>query len=537
MRRIYLLIFAVLLVVLPKSVFADSGVMISCNNSKNIAGEVLSCNVLSMVDEELDYDSITATVSSGGGASIEFVAANSFISELKNDKLTITSQSNVGSSSLGTLHVTFPRSVSGSNSITLSNIKFYKEGKEVAVANNATTNVEVTSSINTLKSLTVTDCNDCKMYPAFKENITFYTLSTDSDSINIEAVANGNAKVRGTGIKNLELNSETFEITVISEAGTVNTYNIIVSKKGKVSTDNTLQSITLSEGVLDKEFSSDIANYKATVNSDKINILAIANDLKAKITGDGEKELEYGENLFEIVVTAEDGNTKSYFLTIIRSGDTNNYLEKLTVNGISVNNFDKEVLDYKYDLVGSVDSLDILAIPEVLTSTVEIVGNKDFKLGENIITILVTSKLGEEKEYVLKVNKQEPFRSEEQQIVIDGYDIDFYSDVLEYDVTIGDEERLDISTYFGEEYTVSILGNEDLQDGSVIEIIVDYDDSSITYKININKENEDIDEELEDVVEKTNVDDINYIPIIMTSLLIVLAITDSILLVKRLTRK
>ncbi len=51
---------------------------------------------------------------------------------------------------------------------------------------------------------------------------------------------------------------------------------------------------------------------------DKIKILATAEDAKATVKGTGEVALTVGDNSFDIVVTAENGTTKTYALKVVR---------------------------------------------------------------------------------------------------------------------------------------------------------------------------------------------------------------------------
>ena len=76
---------------------------------------------------------------------------------------------------------------------------------------------------------------------------------------------------------------------------------------------------------------------------------------------------------------------------------------------------------------------------------------------------------------------------------IEGYDIDFRSDIFEYDLKIKDEKELKITPKVGsEDVTYKVLNNKDLEDGSIITIEVIYKDDEIkNYYINISKEKEE----------------------------------------------
>lgn len=63
--------------------------------------------------------------------------------------------------------------------------------------------------------------------------------------------------------------------------------------------------------------------------------------------------------------------------------------------------FDKEIYDYYLTINESINNLQIEAIPENINSKIEIIGNGNFKEGENLIKIIVK----EESEDVYNIHK------------------------------------------------------------------------------------------------------------------------------------
>ena len=89
-----------------------------------------------------------------------------------------------------------------------------------------------------------------------------------------------------------------------------------------------------------KGFKAQTTSYNVTVPTDveSVTIYANAQDSKAKISGVGKQNLQTGKNEFEVVVTAEDGTTKTYTLNITRdtsSQNTENVPAKYTGDGLS----------------------------------------------------------------------------------------------------------------------------------------------------------------------------------------------------------
>lgn len=94
--------------------------------------------------------------------------------------------------------------------------------------------------------------------------------------------------------------------------------------------NNKLSNLQVSPGTLAPAFSSGTTSYTVTVPSDttEVTISATAASDKAKVSVSGGKDLKLGENSAKVVVTAENGSTKAYNLTII-CGE----VEKIDING------------------------------------------------------------------------------------------------------------------------------------------------------------------------------------------------------------
>jgi len=89
-------------------------------------------------------------------------------------------------------------------------------------------------------------------------------------------------------------------------------------KEDTRSKENSLSSLSVSEGTLSPSFSASTTKYTVNLDGDKtkITISAKAKDSKAKVSGTGEKTLEVGENSFTVKCTAENGSVKSYTINV-----------------------------------------------------------------------------------------------------------------------------------------------------------------------------------------------------------------------------
>lgn len=85
-----------------------------------------------------------------------------------------------------------------------------------------------------------------------------------------------------------------------------------------LSKNNNLASLGIEGNEVTPEFNKDTLEYSAKVSEDtkEINIIAKAEDNAATVTGDGKMEVTAGNNVFKIIVIAENGAEKTYTLNV-----------------------------------------------------------------------------------------------------------------------------------------------------------------------------------------------------------------------------
>jgi uncharacterized protein YjdB len=90
-------------------------------------------------------------------------------------------------------------------------------------------------------------------------------------------------------------------------------------------TDNTLSGLTLSAGALSPAFAPAVQDYAVSVPyaTSSITLTGAASSPYATIVGNGTKPLTVGENTFTLVVTAENGSSKTYTLVVTREAQAN----------------------------------------------------------------------------------------------------------------------------------------------------------------------------------------------------------------------
>lgn len=190
------------------------------------------------------------------------------------------------------------------------------EGKSVTasvtVRSTAAWNFRITSSGNTY------GCSNVWADATNDANNTTKTFTTTCKASSI-----------GTIVFSLSGDLTSSDGSSISLSGTK---SVRVKEPTPASTINSLKSLTVEGYEINPEFSSDVLEYSVEVPSDKntVNIKADKTDSRSSVEGIGEKEVDEGSNRFEIVVTAENGDKRTYILTV-------NVKDKNPIN-VSVNN-------------------------------------------------------------------------------------------------------------------------------------------------------------------------------------------------------
>ena len=143
--------------------------------------------------------------------------------------------------------------------------------------------------------------------------------------------------------------------------------------------------------------------------SEKVNKLAIGVTLsssKAVYSVYGNKDFKAGNNVVKIVVTAEDGTTKTYKINVKKAGNVEESsadLSNLIIEDMTFDNaFSSENTEYVGSSIKYSEKLNVLVYTVSDEATYEIVGNDNLKEGKNTIKVIVTSKdKTNKKEYIV----------------------------------------------------------------------------------------------------------------------------------------
>jgi hypothetical protein len=266
----------------------------------------------------------------------------------------------------------------------------------------------------------------------FNPDTTEYTITVPSDKETIDIVAtlaDDRAEKSGDGEKTLSYGNNQFTITVTPEDpnGEPKVYTINVTRELKHNADFADLS---ADGVT-------VPNFKTTdpdgtvydlgkVNSDKetIEIAATPADSDATVTGVGTKELNIGDNTFDVTVTAQDGTTKKTYTIKVRRRNNDSSLTGLEVvadtDGTLSPSFNPDTTEYTYTSDPDEDEVTInVTLPDGATvSGIEDPFNP--QNGEDA-TIIVTAEDGTITTYIVHVERGKATKADLYELDVVGY--------------------------------------------------------------------------------------------------------------------
>lgn len=345
------------------------------------------------------------------------------------------------------------------------------------------------SNVATLDSLTVTNGS---FNPSFNKDTLEYTVTvpveTTEFDVNATTTEPHASITSGVGHYTMTESTKEIEVVVVSEdLSTTKTYKLNITRTK--SSDNTLSSITVSEGNLSPEFNQNITSYTVNVEGsvDSIDVEATLSDSRAKIlSGTGTHNLNVGNNTITITVESESGAKQNYVITVIRAKKGNNDLLTLTVDGNPVKDFDKDTLEYNLDnVLYTKTSIEIGATAVDNDATISGLGTKGLTTGLNTFEVIVTAQNGTTKTYKINITRNKNNNANLSLLAVTGYALSppFHSEIYEYDViveatreklspnevtaipedsnaTIVKQEEITLSTTSDNLYTVTVIAED-----------------------------------------------------------------------------
>lgn len=200
-----------------------------------------------------------------------------------------------------------------------ASISVYNSKSNIVVGNTFTTTVTVSSSSAlgawnfdlkydssklTLVSSSFGGTYIADVYKSANQKSAKYTFTFKAKSSGSANIYIANSKVLSYDETNMSVTNGSSSVKIITQAQLEASY----------SKNNYLSSLSVDGVNLSPDFDKETTNYKVELENDvkEITISAKVADSTASITGTGKKTVSEGENKFEIKVTAQNGNVRTY---------------------------------------------------------------------------------------------------------------------------------------------------------------------------------------------------------------------------------
>ncbi len=300
-----------------------------------------------------------------------------------------------------------------------------------------------TASVNPVVELASLTVDPGTLQPAFNGGTTQYNVDVSSDITNVSitaqpAVAGDTVTINGqattSSVITLGAAGTTTPVSiVVSETGTNSrTYTVLVIR-ADLTGNNSLQNLTVSSGTLAPAFDPNVQAYTVDVanNVGSVTVTPTLSDpaatmtVNGQITGSGQARTvtlnPAGQPTnIPIVVTAQNGNPKSYQVTVSRGVSSNRDLQSLTVSPGTLNpSFNANRTSYTVNVASSATSVTVTPRLQDTTASMTVNGQaatsgqaRNVQLGapgsNTPIFIIVTAQNGTQKTYTVGVNRTTP---------------------------------------------------------------------------------------------------------------------------------
>lgn len=276
--------------------------------------------------------------------------------------------------------------------------------------------------------------------PAFAPNTSSYTVNVANDvenisfipslaDVNATVVVNGSPTPNGTSSAAIPLAVGSNTVTAIvtaQDGATTKSYTVNVIRAQSGNAD--LVGLVPSAGSLEPAFSPSATTYRLTVPTEtsSFQLTPSSADPTATITVNGGTvpsgsastaiPLGIGTTTLTVVVTAQNGTTRSYTVNVIRAASTDATLASLVPSVGSLDPaFDKDTLSYSVNVDTSVERISLTPTVSELSARVTVAGSNvasgsssapiGLAIGSNTVSIVVTAPSGANRSYTVVVNR------------------------------------------------------------------------------------------------------------------------------------
>ena len=255
-----------------------------------------------------------------------------------------------------------------------------------------------------------------------------------TEKLKFKAIQDGTANIVVTGEfynangKEVEIEEQHLEINIGNQMNEQTEQNDIEQQEEVGSNNTELSVLRLNHEGISPQFDSSIQEYYfiAEKEINRLEVTAVPKNKNATVVVTGNSQLKMGQNTINIKVESEDKTRNAtYKIYVTRTDDiekTNANLETLAIRQAILNpEFDNNMTKYTAEIANDIDTIDLLAIPQKENASVEVLGNGQMQIGDNVIQVIVEAENGiTTKKYEIVVhrrNKEEEAKYQEEQEV------------------------------------------------------------------------------------------------------------------------
>jgi len=270
-----------------------------------------------------------------------------------------------------------------------------------------------------------------------------------------------------------------------------------------LSSENRLKSLSV-DGKKLINFNPQISSYRFSIpdKATKVDIEAVSMDDTAKMTGAGELELDDKQTEFvvPITVTSASGIPKIYVLYLEKESHVPKDNIRATLITLTDNNdmnvnfrFSPGIYEYTVELDNHIQSLEVSVEPESSISVLNGMNSRKVNIidGDNLIIIPLRDEDGYIRNYVINATRVLSNKSSNrflERLSVRGYSLKFNKRVKNYTLAVrpGTKELNITAIPEYDKSIVTIIGNENLTEGSIVQIMVTAENGSrLIYQITI----------------------------------------------------
>ena len=272
------------------------------------------------------------------------------------------------------------------------------------------------SSDSSLKYLSVSGYS---LSPSFRSGTTEYSMTVGNGvtGLYVQATPNDSkATYVISGDDHWDVGRNTITIKVTAEDGSSTTYRVYVTRESaKVkSSDKNVDFRINNPHTITPAFNNGTNTYEVVVPYDikKLDLSVVPFDKNASVRIEGNEKFSTEEkNVVKVIVTAEDGSSKTITLNVTRSQyKANTDLLDLKVKGYKMSpKFKPSKTKYKVTVPNKVRKVKVL-VKAPKGAKYKVTGYNNLQEGKNIVLVKVTDQKGFVKYYEVDVYRKEGFK-------------------------------------------------------------------------------------------------------------------------------